>query len=324
MSAIIFFILLSLRFGFWFFARAIRAASVAGQNQRIAWVELGYYLGMISGLIIWKMVGIDINLSTALIIDAILQFSAGFIDLYAHTIISKNLTTKIHEQVNATTHITHHQSLNIVKWKLAFAVIFLTVGIQVIILSLTHQFSEYFSAYIIATFYFGAAIAAFISKKLKISLIWVHSKNNKTCYSRIKLEGLGATYQINSILVSILSAFSVMVTIFCGKYFLVENHFKTGANYLFLLSICCAAFFYEVLALGLLDRIGVEEKISKTTGMVMQTYGMMGTSAAIGLWLISFFSNNTNGLLLTLMTCLVLTILMIQRKQSVMPHQQLR
>src|SRR5262245_16530583 len=47
-----FFALLSLRFGLWFYSRVMRAGAAAGRDQKIAWVELGYYLGTSMGLVI--------------------------------------------------------------------------------------------------------------------------------------------------------------------------------------------------------------------------------------------------------------------------------
>ena len=77
-AGLLFFLLLSIRFGFWFYSRVSRAAVVAGLQQRIAWVELGYFSGMIFGLIMWKFIGIDITITTAFLIDDHLQLCAGF------------------------------------------------------------------------------------------------------------------------------------------------------------------------------------------------------------------------------------------------------
>lgn len=73
-----FFFLLSVRFGFWFYSRVLRAANSAGFKKRIAWVEFGYYGGIILGLIIWQILNFEIALSSILIIDAFMQFIAGF------------------------------------------------------------------------------------------------------------------------------------------------------------------------------------------------------------------------------------------------------
>ena len=86
--AVAFFFLLSVRFAFWFYSRVIRASTVAGQQQRIAWVELGYYSGIILGLIIWKFFGIELTMDFALIIDACLQLVAGSIDLQTSRILT--------------------------------------------------------------------------------------------------------------------------------------------------------------------------------------------------------------------------------------------
>lgn len=66
--ALIFFLFLSIRFSFWFYSRVMRASKSSACQQSIAWVEFGYYLGMVLGLVIWKLFNINIGLSSALIL----------------------------------------------------------------------------------------------------------------------------------------------------------------------------------------------------------------------------------------------------------------
>lgn len=306
-SAVVFFLFLSLRFGLWFFSRAIRASSVARQNQSIAWVELGYYSGMILGLILWKCTGIDINLATALIIDASLQFAAGMMDLRGYKLATPTpeITNALNENISFAK--SYSSKLGI---KLGLAVIFLTVGIQVIILSLTHQFSEYLSSWIIATFYFGAAIAAYVSKKLKIQLKWINTRNKSTCGTLYFGNGVNI-YKISSINIGILSALSVGATIL-----ITTNHLEIWLLVFTFLS----AFFYEILALALLDKIGHEEQLSNRPGMLIRTYGLMGTSAAVGLWVIGLMNSSSNGLILTLLTCIACTLLTIRVVSAEQPQ----
>jgi hypothetical protein len=310
-SSLLFILFLSIRFGFWFFSRANRAANVAGQEQSIAWVELGYYLGMVLGLIFWNCIEVDVLLTTALILDVILQFISGLIDLQVNNMII--VDKKEYAVINSTIDV-HVDSKRGQAWRLASAVVFLTIAVQVIILSLTHQFNQVFSSWIIAIFYLGAAIAAVVTKKCKIQFLWDNVKSDNAKYAMICLEKAGKKYNINVIVFSILAAFFVALSV-CGYVWLQNsgiNLSMSTEDFLFLYAIFCAAFFYEILALAILDRIGIEEKRSKNQGVVIRTYGMMGASAAIGLWLIGFMNNSLNGLFSILLICIILAVLMIQ------------
>lgn len=292
-AASVFFILLSIRFGLWFYSRVLRASNVAGQQQRIAWVELGYYSGMIFGLIIWKFLGIDFSIATALLIDATLQFSAGALDLRASQIPHHE---RKHNDTSVTNLNNKQQHKEIWEWRLASAAVFLTIGVQVVIFSLTHYVSDYLSAYILASFYAGASIAAVFCKKLKIQLAWKRVTKNDSGYAIIYSEKNGVKKEISIILLGILSAFCVTATIVGANYSPLN---LISGEALLLTFIFCSAFFYEILALAILDRIGLEEQLSNHHGMVVRTYGMMGISAAISLWVFGLTKSSLYGLLFT-------------------------
>jgi len=295
-----FFILLSIRFGFWFYARALRASNTAGQQQRIAWVELGYYLGMIFGLIIWKFLNINFGIATALLIDAALQFSAGCLDLNARK-TSHNFQ---HNNVN-TAQIYHEQKYeSIWKWKLIIAVVLLTIGSQVVIFSLTDE-SNSFSAYILASFYFGASIAAFFCKKFKVQLTWNPVTNQKIGYATIKVDINGIKKEISAIVLGIISICFVMMSVILTK------------NTLLLIFVFLAAFFYEIFALGILDRIGIEEKMFQHQGIVIRAYGMMSICAALSLCLLSFANNSLYSLLLATGICIFSTGFILRRRNII-------
>ena len=81
--------------------------------------------------------------------------------------------------------------------------------------------------------------------------------------------------------------------------------------------IFIAAFLYEIHALILLDRLGLEEKNSTYSGMVMRTYGLMGIGAAISLWLLNITNSTSFGLMITLVSCLIFAgICMLKRDFS--------
>ncbi|HEX7955710.1 MAG TPA: hypothetical protein VF508_02140, partial [Pyrinomonadaceae bacterium] len=75
----IFIALLSVRFGLWFFSRALRAQTAGSKRQGIALIELGYYSGMVFGLIVHR--NLEYGMLSALLIDTVLQPLAGRIDL---------------------------------------------------------------------------------------------------------------------------------------------------------------------------------------------------------------------------------------------------
>lgn len=313
--AVIFFAFLSIRFGFWFYSRVLRASLAAGQQQKIAWVELGYYAGMIGGLIIWSFLGIEISIATALIIDAALQFSAGIIDLF----MGKS-TLPLNKNINSpnSNEITHIES--VWSWQLAGSVVFLTIGIQVVIFSLAHQVSPYFTSFILAFYYLGAAIGAVFCKKFNILLAWNNVTSNKNSYAKVFLNTKTGSRGMSFIIHGMLSSFCLGIAI-CGvvywqwgnKSMVTENVFELG-EMLLLLLVVASAFFYEILALAILDRMGLEEQGSNRN-MLMRTYGLMGIGAAISLWMLSMSKNSVSSLFFTLFICVAFSVFLTKRKQ---------
>lgn len=306
LPAIIFFVLLSIRFGFWFYSRVLRASLAAGQQQKIAWVELGYYAGMIGGLIAWTFLGIEIAITSALIIDACLQFSAGIIDFFAGNSTAPSLQT-----LPSNVNISSKSSLS---WYLVSSIIFLTIGIQVVIFSLAHHVSSHFTPLILAFYYLGALISALFCKKFQILLEW--NRTSKISFARvfsgIKTNSRGTSFIIHGILSSLSVAIAILGVIYWRWGFEIST-FKIG-EILLLLLVFIAAFFYEILALAILDRIGLEDRRSNNGGMLMQAYGLMGIGAAISLWMLSLSKNSAICLLLTLFLCMVFSMLFSIRK----------
>ncbi|MBV9576709.1 MAG: hypothetical protein JO149_08815 [Gammaproteobacteria bacterium] len=314
--AILFFILLSLRFGFWFFSRVLRAAAAAGQQQNIAWVEFGYYAGVISGLVIWLLLGIDIGMAYALLLDAFLQFGAGLLDIFANRIPKplEKITSesKTVEEKQAAPAIVHHSK--IWSWRLAIAVMLLTVGVQVIVFNLAHQVSSQFSPYMLAIFYLGAAVSAIFCKKFNIRLEWVLHTAKSHSYAAIFLGKSEINKKLNLLGITVFSALCVAAAIV-----LVNQHIGIANNqgiktFCLLALVFIATFSYEILALALLDRIGLEEKDAPQQNMVLRTYGLMSIAAAISLWLLQLVHSSLFYLILTLVGCFLFTFLSIWRR----------
>ncbi len=282
-SGLIFFLLLSARFAFWFYSRVLRASYVAGKQQRIAWVELGYYFGMIIGLIIWKLIKLDISFGIMLSIDILLQFIAGIFDLFANhnSIVQKKSITSMIEIKPMLERVS--------EWRLVGSVVFLTIGIQVVIFSITSKMPEHFAPMIFAVYYFGVAMGAINYKKYNILIAWKKISTNAILVSEkmgIKKE---ASVQSILLITVLFSTFTILIFGHC-----TDRIFQ----YLFYASIFGAAFLYEIIALAILDRIGLEDSASKN--MVTYSYGLMGIGAAISLWLLDLVNVTLPTLFFTL------------------------
>lgn len=298
--AVIFFFLLSMRFGFWFYSRVSRASLAAGQKQQIAWVELGYYSGMILGLIIWKLSGFNITLISALFMDALLQFAAGFLDLYA------NKKIKDYYPIEVKNFLNNNMPYNpkIFNWKLPCVVILITISTQAIIFSLTHYVSSSLGTYILATFYFGAAISSFICKKFNVFL-----EKNSIIFT-IKNK---RSIKIDFLSIGFLVTIFITIAIFDVNFWLLKN----SGEITLLFSIFCSAFLYEILALAILDKIGLEDRFSNQKRRIVRTYAFMGISAALSLWIIGLTHSSLFGLLIILGICTFFSIGIMRTKSHV-------
>lgn len=304
---IVFFILLTIRFSLWFFSRVKRASESSGKEQSIAWVEFGYYFGMVLGLALWNITGVAISLVSALILDVILQTCAGLLDIKGFLIKESKSDIAEHTRTPTTSINTTYEENNS-DWckKMAFSVVALTVGIQVIIFHFAHLAPSMQTTYMLAVFYSGVALSAFVCNKLKVFLTWdsnqltsVNFQSNKTKYSL-------------NILTLIFIMTALMLTIFLN----VKN-ILTGQNFLFILTpVFLIAFLYELISLSLLDRIGYEENQSDTQSIIMKTYGMMGVCSAIGFWLLISFKSNYYFATCLLLSCSFAALIATYKRPS--------
>lgn len=313
---IIFFLLLSIRFGFWFYSRVLRASSAAGQKQRIAWVEFGYYSGIILGLVLWIFLGIKLGLAAALILDSFLQIAAGVIDLYVHRRQSSNNNKNNPIEKNTLAEISRNilRDKKIWGWRLASAVMLLTVAIQVIIFNLAHQVSDIFSPYILAIFYFGAAVSTIFYKRLNMELEWIVKAAKNRGYAVIAFGRKNNKKSVSFLLGSLLAGLGVITVIIGVLHWNWGNQNSSfGFNeYCLLIFVFISTFFYGILELAILDRIGLEEHNSPHKGMILRTYGLMSIAAAISLWILQITQSSLWGLNLTFSICFLLTILSVR------------
>lgn len=305
---IIFFLILCIRFGFWFYSRVLRANQVAGQQQKIALVELGYYVGMILGLIIWKFLNINLAFNSALIIDALLQLSAGLLDLQSYK-TKPQITSQQQNKISVSS--SKKEILYEAKWgfRLAFAVVFLTIGVQVIVFDLAHQVTEHLGSCILATFYLGVAVAAFFCKRFNIELNW-----NEKHFAHIHFNRDKMNLKLDLLPLLLLTSVSVAFAII-SIFYPWQNMTSYTREIIIYSSVFVAAFCYEIFTLAVLDRIGLEEKHASYRGMVMRTYGMMGIGAAISLSLMGATKSSTIGLLFTLVVCFAIASMALLKRQ---------
>jgi hypothetical protein len=306
-TAYIFFALLSIRFSFWFYSRVRRAAEAAKIQHRIAWVELGYYIGIISGLIIWRIINIPISLSAALILDAIFQFVAGIIDLSTSRKIipiPKNQTIDVPLREHSTQ----------INWasRLMITLTTLTIGTQAIIFSLAHDVSVNVGTYILAVFYVGVALAAYAFRIFLIKLDW----SNFTGTPLLQFNNRNIKLSHCIILLSII----ISGCIFIAKEFdwIIKCYpFNSEALLLiiFLLLISLSSFIYELIALSVIDRINIDCPQDPDT-IIIRSYGLMGIGSAIALWTLGLFSNNYYGLFTLLFLCMIIGTISILQKYN--------
>jgi len=290
----------------------MRASKAAGHQQTIAWVEFGYYLGMVLGLVIWKLLGINIGLGTALIIDAVFQVIAGILDLHSFALEKVSFDkSKQESQIISDPQSAHYSSEWC--WKLASAVVFITIGVQVVIFNTAHSVADVFGSYILATFYFGVATAAFICNRYKINISWEKENN----LAVITTNNTKKTIKFNFLFLIFMLALNVIVVVsqISLNKSIVDNFFLNG---LFVCTfVFIAAFIYEVLSLSLLDRIGYEESNLGGSGMIMRTYGLMGLGAAIGFWTLGLMADHLSSSLITLGACLSFATISVLKRNPI-------
>jgi hypothetical protein len=185
-----------------------------------------------------------------------------------------------------------------------------TIEIQIVIFNSSHYVSEAYSSYILGIFYLGVAAAAFMCDRYKIFIAW--DDRSKLAYIHTK----NATIRFNLQKLLLLSVSAVIGTVYCISW----NEPISANDYilkhlLVYFFVFLAAFFYEVISLALLDRLGYEEKNMGRSGMIMRTYGLMGVGSAISLWVLSFIDHYFASSIITLLICVAFTTIFISKRK---------
>ena len=319
--AVLFFSLLSLRFGFWFYARTLRVARAASQQRSVAWVEFGYYVGTVLGLVTWRFLGINVGLFTALIIDICFQCTAGAIDIFLY----RWTTQSAPEQEGLTETPTIPTNVSLL-WRLTLIIPTLATGVQTVIFTLAHHFPTPVDTYILAVFYSGVAFAAAFYKKLNFSLKWRNNQKSMIALPALCFQINARLKYVNIAIVGALLLFSTLMVIALAKRLemagLHASHPQALLLSLFMVFVFVSAALYEIFSIVVLDRIGIEEKHAPVKKMITRTYGLMGIAATACLWIFGLIAHPFAILTWTLTLSSLLTMLLLNRSRHLEPTQE--
>jgi hypothetical protein len=165
LSACVFFFALTLRWGSWYVGRSLRAETAAFHFQRIPVVEFTYFCGIMAGLVAWDWSGLMVGLSAALLIDVALQAAASVLDWFAGRYMPGKLPEASSPVQEATVQVFQAGRC----WRVVVAAIAMTVGAQIVMLTVAHGAS---SPQMVAAFYGGAAAAAALCWGAAVQFQW--------------------------------------------------------------------------------------------------------------------------------------------------------
>ena len=293
-----FFVLLSLRFGLWFFARALRAEIVGSEKQGVALIELGYYSGAALGLVLgWEL--LSASLSTALLVDALLQTAAGIVDL----VVIRNNPSSAHgpgtlkEKTDLLTAVGNDNALSFdyLRYrKLTLAVVCLTIGFQAVWFGLAEWVPP--GGYILPCFYFGVGLSALVCKGFKIKFDW-DSIQDRSGQAILTSEFKGIKFKPPFGLLTCVAALTMTIALLG----LSQWQWSTAVLILTIVS----AFTYQILVLSLLDRIGREEKSANLSEKIKQTYLIAAVATIFTIGLLCQTKSYSGYWLLTMACCLI-------------------
>ena len=260
---------LCVHFGCWTTARGLRSDICSGMNQKLSWIELSYYLGVILGLGAEKL-GLDdsrMGITEALTLNVLLQAVAAIIDQVA----LHGLKNEYKPQDYVKTHEFDWWRYA----KLTASIALLTAGIEALFFGLVHRVqndgNKVLSAEIWAVSYAGPALAALLGAITHVKLEWppggwldagAVQATNRWRHWRVPL----------SLIIWFSGALMGLIALApCDRDW----------DRIVILSSAVAVFFaYEIAYLAIGDRIGIEAKAAKRDGMVAVTLGVMGLAAA--------------------------------------------
>ncbi|HEX8174367.1 MAG TPA: hypothetical protein VF543_04525 [Pyrinomonadaceae bacterium] len=286
----LFYALLSILFSLLFIPRVLRSDIAAGDKQKIGWVEFCYSTGMVLGLLAWTSLvdeRAQPEFEMVLYYNVGFQVLAGILDF-----TSSHLTFADVARPSSSSNIQRPLAFN---WdlyiKVTIAVIALTISIQVVTIEFRSAFKGLWQPNIIlATFYFGAAIAALMFSMVKTKVELPHS-SPKAVSGILAVDIFNKTRRIPFILLSLLTALPLLLVITlnwnrCPAQ--LPCSLKDTQDKLmfavFVLFITLSAFLFEWIVLALFNFIGLKAKEKNREGLVAITFGSMGIGAAISIF----------------------------------------
>lgn len=261
--------LLAVRFAFWYATRSFRSEAAAGHNQRLAWVDLLFYLGMILGLFWTQTEYTPVKLLMVVLgYDIALQLLGAAFDYFSGrmlTVTEVESAWKDEPLESSTFHFGQYLQLTA-------AIVALTVGTQIMLLEFGRLIKDGFQFHMtLASTYGGGAIAAFLYGLVTVKLGWnegghgVVSVGARTRFFRF--DFLAAV----SVGIAILAVVMNMPGMQAPQLF---------RNLLLVLLLAASIFVYEILALCIFDYLGKKVKKAGKAGFVALTLALMGLGGA--------------------------------------------
>lgn len=304
-AGVFFTVILSIRFGLWFFARALRAQRVGVEEHGIALIELGYYTGVAAGLFVWSNSGrAALN---PLLVDAVLQAVAGLIEVAAirgrRNHEDRTPVSQAQGQVPRQAAVWNEAPGSLSSatnwyWRLAVAVTCLTVGFQAVPFSLSGMDVRGWRPYVMGTFYTGVALSALACSVFKIRVCCVEPRR-LFGNAAISSERSGIDLSLHFALITLVAAASMVAALSVIGFW---------PWHLVLSLIAVAAFTYQILVLSLLDYIAKAEKLIGLDEMVMRTYLIAAVVTIISLWVLDRFPEGYVGRAALTLVCSAISV----------------
>lgn len=272
-AAYVFVIVLSVRFGLWFFSRALRAQTAGRKSQGVALIELGYFSGMVLGLVAqarWQY-----GMLPALLADALLQPLAGFIDI----INADGREAPAGDAAEPARSAEVPAVVDVAPaergwyWRLTAAVVCLTVGFQGVTFSIDHH-DDSLGPYVMACFYGGVALSALFCMSFQLRFDWGEADGGAALHATIRSEREGAWPKASFGLITLAAAVSMVTAVSA----------RASGPYISRLEfplIAAAAFIYQILVLSLLDHIGRAGSFARFKEGIKLTYLILGIGTVL-------------------------------------------
>lgn len=310
-AAFFFVALLSVRFGLWFFSRALRAQAAGRRRQGVALIELGYYSGMVLGLVFQE--SFKYGMFAALLIDSVLQPLAGLIDL-------TNANGRTEPESCTADASTAEEPVNNdapagaidvlpfdrgLYWRLTAAVVCLTIGFQAVPFSIEHP-DDGMKTYVFACFYGAVALAALFCITFQIKFDWGGRRGRVGGGATISSECDGIWPKASFGLITLAAAVTMVTAVSASGMGLKSNRLE-------LIFLAASAFIYQVLVLSLLDGIGRAESFGRVEEGVKLTYLILGVSTVMSIFVLSQASNTNPARVIVTVACSLIAFYAVRR-----------